>query len=101
MLATNGGWAASSGRCVDFAAPGLDIPVSNPDGTAASVSGSSFSSPIVAGVAALILSINPKLTNKQVETILVNSCHGVNGRNTKFGYGMPDAEKAVKMAQSM
>ncbi|MDZ4837454.1 MAG: S8/S53 family peptidase [Candidatus Melainabacteria bacterium] len=102
MLATNGGWAASSGRCVDFAAPGLDIPVSNPDGTGATVSGSSFSSPIVAGVAALILSINPKLTNKQVQSIMIQSCHGVSGgRSSKFGFGMPDAEKACKLAQSM
>ena len=99
--ATGGGWAASSGKHVDFAAPGLDIAVTNPDGTSTALGGSSFAAPLVAGLAALIISINPRLTNKQVESILVSSCRGVSGRNQQFGFGMPDAEKAVKLAKSM
>ncbi len=93
------GWGSNTGRCVDFAAPGIDIPVTNPNGTPATVGGTSFSSPIVAAIAALVVSVNPKLSNSQVQNILINSCSGVGGgRSTQFGFGMPDAEKAVRLA---
>jgi subtilisin family serine protease len=96
---TGMGWASNTGRCVDFGAPGIDIQVTGPTGSADTVGGTSFSSPIVAGVAALILKVNPKLSNSQVQNILINSC-GKNGqgRNTSYGFGMPDAEQAVKLA---
>lgn len=93
------GWGSNYGRCVDFTAPGIDIPVTNPDGTANTVGGTSFSSPICAGIAALILSVNPKLSNSQVQSIMVQSCVGVNGRNREFGFGMPLAETALRIAK--
>lgn len=98
--ATRGRWAASTGLHVDFCAPGIHIPFAKPDGTDGSGGGSSYSTPIVAGVAALVLSVNPKLSNRQVEEILKQSCYGViGGRSSYYGYGMPDAEKAVKLAK--
>lgn len=93
------GWGSNYGNCVDFAAPGIDIPVSNPDGTAASVGGTSFATPIVAGIASLVMHANPRLSSASVRSILIASCSG-NGRSQKFGYGMPDAKKAVELARS-
>lgn len=45
----------------------------NSQNTASITQGTSFSSPYVAGVAALMLAANPKLTNLQIEGILSNS----------------------------
>lgn len=100
-LANTLDWSSSYGTPVDFTAPGVDIVVTGIDGKMRYASGTSFSSPIVAGIASLILTVNPKLKNYQVEEILRLSCNG-NGmggyRNTHFGFGMPDAYKAVRIA---
>lgn len=93
-------WQSAFGPCVDFTAPGEDIQVTDVNGTNTSVDGTSFSSPIVAGIAALCLSVNPKLHNYEIENILKRSAvNTTSGRNSKFGWGMPDAERAIKMAR--
>jgi hypothetical protein len=46
-----------------------------PDGPAQTMSGTSFSAPFVAGVAALIWAANPGLSPGDVEDILLNSAH--------------------------
>jgi thermitase len=87
------------GNDVTFTAPGKGIIVTDVDGTMKSVDGTSFSSPIVAAVAALILSRNPALPNVAVESILKASCkNSAPGWNPYFGWGMPDAKTAVDMA---
>lgn len=95
-------WKSASGACVDFTAPGEDIQVTDVGargGMNVSVDGTSFSSPIVAGIASLVLAVNPNLKNYQVEDILKRSAVNTTaGRNSKFGWGMPDAARAVKMA---
>ncbi len=62
--------------------------------------GTSFSSPIVAGVAALVLSQNPSLDTDQVEEILRTTAKdmGDPGFDESFGWGMPDADAALAMA---
>lgn len=86
------------GTIVDFTAPGEGIHCMGIDGKEAVVKGTSFSSPIVAGVAALILSKNPALPNFVVEQILRSSCTNTTaGWNAYYGWGMPDAQKALQM----
>ena len=62
---------------VDLAAPGLNIysaaPASKGRASYQSLSGTSMASPHVAGVAALIWSVRPKLTYKDVKTILMET----------------------------
>ena len=62
--------------------------------------GTSVSCPIVAGVAALVLSVNPNLTNLEVERILYRSARdlGEPGRDDYYGWGRVDAGAAVMMA---
>jgi len=62
--------------------------------------GTSVSCPIVAGVAALVLSVNPNLTNLEVQDILQRSAHdlGEFGRDDYYGWGRVDAGAAVMMA---
>ncbi|HEY9811474.1 MAG TPA: S8 family serine peptidase [Halomicronema sp.] len=79
--------------------------------------GTSSATPVVAGVAALILSVNPDLTAQQVKQILQNSADKIidrdkdpqlgfsygsydsNGFSQWFGYGKVNAYKAVIAAQ--
>ena len=75
--------------------------------------GTSAASPHVAGVAALILSVNPCLSNKQVSDIIEQSAQKVgnyeytnadnrlNGTwNNEMGYGLVDAYAAVQLAEA-
>ncbi len=89
------------GLPITFTAPGKGIVCTSRDGTITSVDGTSFSSPIVASVAALIWNANPTLPNVMVESILKASCFkaGSSAWTPYFGYGMPDASKAVRMAR--
>jgi len=65
-------------------------------------SGTSFSSPIVAGAAALLLSQNSTLTPAQVKSALTNSATkvaGMSGQNftTRYGYGRLNTYEALKL----
>ena len=64
--------------------------------------GTSFASPVVAGVAALMLSVNPKLTPAQVTEILKQSADdlGAAGRDNVYGSGRVNAAKAVSAARA-
>ena len=59
--------------------------------------GTSAACPQVAGVAALMLSINPDLTETQVRTTLQQTARdlGSKGFDTTYGYGLVDAYAAV------
>jgi thermitase len=86
------------GNPVWFTAPGTSIYCSNRDGRVASVSGTSFSCPLTAAIAAYIWGARPSLTNLQVENILRSTCFkaGTATWTKWYGYGMPNAEAAIK-----
>lgn len=66
--------------------------------------GTSASAPIVAGVAALVWSVNPKLKAQQVRQILVRTAEKLSGyefvygKNNELGYGRVNAKAAVDLA---
>jgi subtilisin family serine protease len=66
--------------------------------------GTSASSPIAAGVGALVLSVNPTLTAKEVRKILQDSCDKIggvtytNGWHPYYGYGRVNAQAALALA---
>ncbi|MCC7292683.1 MAG: S8 family serine peptidase [Phycisphaerales bacterium] len=88
------------GPFVDFTAPGVGIVTTNSSGGYAAYNGTSFSSPIAAGVGALVWSINPAWRPATIESILQGSVVdlGTNGRDTTFGYGLVHASAAVNRA---
>jgi subtilisin family serine protease len=63
--------------------------------------GTSMSAAHVSGVAALVLSVNPLFTNKEVREILEKSAEDIGspGKDSHYGYGMVDAYAAVKKAE--
>jgi serine protease AprX len=62
------------------------------------VNGTSFSCPLTAGVAALVLQANNNLTAAQVRDILRNSGHQTATPDNSFGYGIIDALSALEAA---
>jgi subtilisin family serine protease len=62
-------------------------------------SGTSFSAPEVAGVAALVMAANPLLRASEVAEILKESASGGGAWNPEVGYGVVDAAAAVARAQ--
>ena len=91
---------STTGPFVDLAAPGVRIEATCRDGGYAKVTGTSFASPIAAGVAALIRSVRPELRPVTVEDILAETAVdlGAAGRDDEFGAGLIDAADAVAMA---
>lgn len=91
---------SSFGSYVAVAAPGAGIWTTSADGSYASVSGTSFSSPITAGVVALMMAAKPTLSAGQVESLLYSTAVdlGTVGRDTSYGYGRIDAAAAVAAA---
>ncbi len=64
---------SSFGNWVDIAAPGTDIVTTNLNNEYIATAGTSFSSPYVAAVGALILAHRPDLTPSQVRAVLENT----------------------------
>jgi thermitase len=90
------------GPSIDVAAPGVGIWTTVLGGGYGAVNGTSFSSPLTAGVVALMLSANPKLQASQVDTILRSTADdlGTPGRDDYFGAGRINAARAVAAAKA-
>ena len=110
------------GDSLDLVAPGLLIPTTDYKYSYANnvydtaFAGTSAAAPHVAGVAALVLSVNPCLTREEVTYILESTCTKVrpdlynyatnsnhpNGTwNIEVGHGLVNAYEAVLLAQQM
>ncbi len=91
---------STTGDNIDISAPGVNVMTTAVGARYGNASGTSFSSPIVAGVAALVLSIKPSLSGAQVRTLLEQSADdlGPAGWDTSYGYGRVNAYKAVVAA---
>ncbi len=91
---------SSYGAFVDAAAPGVSLLTTNRSGSYSNASGTSFSSPTTAGVAALVKSANPALAPSDVDAVLTGSAKdlGAAGYDVYFGHGRVDASAAVAAA---
>ncbi len=90
-----------------FLAPGSEILSSDRQGSTGysstdycNVYGTSFAAPLAAGVASLVLAVNPDLTSAEVEAILVSSCRDMSasGWDEGTGWGLLQASEAVSRA---
>lgn len=93
----------------DIAAPGTNITAAKgfagADDLWVSMSGTSMASPFVAGVAGLMLAVNPKLTAAQIEGVIVRTARPLPGGAFKWvnttGFGRIDPEACVREAAQM
>lgn len=98
---SNGNVTSTSGKGpeLDVVAPGYYIPLLNQNGsvifTEEYCTGTSFAAPHVSGIAALILSLNPNLTQSQVNTIIKETASSKSWNSTQ-GYGRVNAYAALK-----
>ncbi|GAH91583.1 unnamed protein product, partial [marine sediment metagenome] len=89
------------GNNLDLVAPGNNIYSTYLYDQYIKLNGTSMAAPHVAGLCALILQVQPLLTNQQVKEILriTTTDLGPNGRDNEYGYGEVHAVKAVDAAE--
>lgn len=93
---------SSYGSYIGLSAPGVGIPttrVGNKYNT--SFQGTSAAAPHAAGVVALLLSANSKLSPEDIRGILVSTCDdlGTSGWDERYGAGLINASKALENAK--
>ena len=98
-------WVESSyGLDVDLCAPATQIVTTSPNNQYAIVRGTSFSSPIVAGVAGLIKSLHPDWDNNRIVLQLLETADPIDDRNPRYrgllGRGRVNAYRAVTESPS-
>ncbi|WP_051285325.1 S8 family serine peptidase [Aequorivita capsosiphonis] len=114
-ITSNGSRSSFSnyGGELDVVAPGSNIFSTLLNNQTGYLSGTSMAAPHASGVAALVLSTNPALTNQEVNAIIENTSQKVgsysyanNGNrpngtwHVQMGYGLIDAHQAVIQAQN-
>lgn len=101
------------GEELDVVAPGMDILTTTLNGGYTRCTGTSLACPHVAGIAALMLSVNPDLTSEEVYSIIKSTCtklpnyefkkdatHIYGTWNNEVGYGLANAYYAVAAAKA-
>lgn len=85
------------GSYVDISAPGENITTTTAGGGYITISGTSFASPLVAGTAALALSMDPTLSNSAVVSLLTGNADdlGAAGYDIYYGAGRLNSAKVA------
>lgn len=104
-------WGSNYGPEVDVVAPGVKIPTTDIMGAGGysggnytnGFNGTSSATPHVAGLMALVLSVDPDLRSWEVEEIIKMTARdlGPGGRDNEFGFGRIDARRALEAASKI
>ncbi|RTZ05277.1 T9SS type A sorting domain-containing protein [Flavobacterium sp. GSP27] len=79
----------------DVMAQGQAAVVSDAAGNIVTASGTSFSSPIMAGMVACLWQAFPKKTNREIRELVLKSSDKFSVPNNQYGYGIPDFNLAL------
>ncbi|QSE96395.1 S8/S53 family peptidase [Fulvivirga lutea] len=74
---------------------GSGATVVNSSGNVVGASGTSFSSPQIAGYAALLWQQYPDLTNKELFDLILSSANRFQSPDNEYGYGVPSYKKLI------
>lgn len=94
----------TTGFPVWFGGPGVNVLCTDSNNRVVRTSGTSVATACVSGAAALVLSANPSLSNRQIEAILkYHAFPFFSGAlpNSSVGWGVPDAERSVSHALNL
>lgn len=80
-------------------AQGVQAVMANPNNTVIAGNGTSFSSPILAALAACLWQTQPKATNMQVFRAIEQSAHLYTQPNDSMGFGIPDFWRAKTLLE--
>lgn len=81
----------------DVVAKGLNATVSSTNGNIGTSSGTSFSSPIMAGLVTCLWQALPQLSNFQIMNLVKQSSHLFQNPNNNLGYGIPNFQLAYNL----
>jgi len=96
---TGGAWGSNWGPALDVSAPGIHLTyLLEGTGSASGGSGTSFSTPLVSGVAALVKSENPALSADEVISIMQSTTDPFVSATRFAGLGRVNAKSAVDAA---
>ncbi|MDR0850482.1 MAG: S8 family peptidase [Christensenellaceae bacterium] len=76
----------------DLVAPATNITGVSKSGSYQKMSGTSVATPMIAGIACLIMDKNPDITPDQLKIRLVRSCRGITQNRNHEGFGLFDAD---------
>lgn len=76
------------------------LPWLKPEVSAYSEEGTSFSAPLITGLAAVLWSEYPTLTNLELKDIICKSAHLYPFGNNYLGYGIPQANRAIQLLEN-
>ena len=93
-FSSNGPEMASNG----LVAPGVALLTTDVGGNTASATGTSFASPMGAGLAALLVSKNPFLTPTQVQTLMRGGAQSIGQPSTVQGAGQMNVFRSLRLA---
>ena len=90
-----------NGEWVDVAAPGGGVYVPSDNGGYRYWSGTSFATPIVAGILSMMMIVSPNSTAEQIEQMMYLNCVDLMapGEDIDVGYGRPDFAACLQAAQ--
>lgn len=88
---------SSDGRVKpDVVAPGVELPVQYKPGSWSLGSGTSFSCPVISGLAASLMQAVPDATADRIRKAITSSADRYMNPDSLYGYGMPDFSKALE-----
>lgn len=85
----------------DVMALGSRINVIASNGDVEQSSGTSFSGPVISGIAACLWQACPYLTSLQVLDVIRRAGHRYDAPGDAYGYGIPDMKKAMAIAEEL
>ncbi len=84
----------------NVAAMGYQTAVQGTDGLITVANGTSFSTPIMAGMAACLWQFYPDMNNMEIIQKIEESAHQYSDPDNKLGYGIPDFGKAANLTNT-